>query len=77
MELSNVFGGGIGNTMLPSLESLQRWSMPTSLCRSTNKLPLTAEIVNVVKADTFVYLEQLENDVDLKICVTGLSPPIL
>lgn len=75
MRASNVFGVGSDDVRLPSLESLQRWSMPTSLCRSTNKLPLTTEIVDVVKADTFVYLEQLENDTELRdMCYRVKSP---
>lgn len=71
-EVSEIFSK---RNILPSLDHLQRWSLETSLGRSTNKLAITPDVLEIVRSDALVYLEQMEDDEDInRLCYRVKSP---
>ena len=58
---------------LPTLQELQSWSFQTSLQRSTNKLTVTDEIIQIVKADALAYYDKLADDTTINNYVSRIK----
>lgn len=67
LDMPKMMDFGATNTCeLPTLEELEKWSMETSLEKSTNKLSVTPEIIKTVKADAFAYGKALLADTEIE-----------
>ena len=65
MEKINAFDS-VRSIELPNEEMLRRWSFPTMLERSTNKLGVTSDIVEMVKLDAHSYKTLMQKDTAVK-----------
>lgn len=61
MEKINAFDS-VRSIELPNEEMLRHWSFPTMLERSTNKLGITDDIVEMVKLDAHSYKTLMQED---------------